>query len=148
MLLQRFSITPHHLCRQVDLLSNTRPARAGLIFLTGLLLSCHTQAGMTKRLIGFVAGAGVGAALILNSRGVKRGLAKAVVKGSKAATTASRRVMRASSEMLEDFQDALAEARLEEETRESIDPAEILASLRDFRQELDSVQSTSNPIVQ
>lgn len=103
---------------------------------------------MTKRLIGFVAGAGVGAALILNSRGVKRGLAKAVVKGSKAATTASRRVMRASSEMLEDFQDALAEARLEEGTRESIDPAEILASLRDFRQELDSVQSTSNPIVQ
>ena len=103
---------------------------------------------MTRRLIGFVAGAGFGAALVLNSRGVRRGLAKAVVKGGKAATTASRHVMRVSTEMMEDFQDALAEARLEEETRQSIDPADILVSLRNFRQEFESVQSTSNPIVQ
>jgi hypothetical protein len=101
-----------------------------------------------RRLIGFVAGAGFGAALIFNSRGVRRGLAKAVVKGGKAATTASRHVMRVSSEMVEDFQDALAEARLEEETRQSIDPAEILASLRNLRQEFESVQSPSNSTVQ
>jgi hypothetical protein len=103
---------------------------------------------MTRRLIGFVAGAGFGAALVFNSRGIRRGLARAVVKGGKAATTASRHVMRVSSEMVEDFQDALAEVRLEEEIRQPIDPAEILTSLRNLRQEFESVQSTSNPIVQ
>jgi hypothetical protein len=101
----------------------------------------------TRRLISFVVGAGFGTALVFNSRGVRRGLAKAVVKGGKAATTASHHLMRVSSEMVEDFQDALAEARLEE-TRQSIDPAEILTSLRDLRQQFESGQSTSNPIVQ
>ena len=102
----------------------------------------------TRRLISFVVGAGFSAALVFNSRAIRRGLAKAVVKGGKAATTASRHVMRVSSEMAEDFQDALAEARIEEETRQPIDPAELLASLRDLRQEFESVQPEYNPIVQ
>jgi hypothetical protein len=101
----------------------------------------------TRRLISFVVGAGFGATLVFNGRGVRRGLAKAVVKGGKAATNASHHIMRVSSEMVEDFQDALAEARFEEENRQPIDPAEILASLRDLRQEFESVQSPSNPIV-
>jgi hypothetical protein len=95
----------------------------------------------------FLIGLATGSALVLNGPKVRRSLAKAVLKGGNAAAAAGKQVQRVSTRVLEDFQDAFAEAQAEaaekEMERQSI--AGLKDELRNLRADVSSLWPQGGP---
>lgn len=95
----------------------------------------------------FLIGLATGSALVLNGPKVRRSLAKAVLTGGNAAVTAGKHVQRVSTRVVEDFQDAFAEAHADaaqkELERQSV--AGLQDELRNLRADISSLRPKSGP---
>jgi hypothetical protein len=90
----------------------------------------------------FLIGLATGSALVLNGPKVRRSLAKAVLTGGSAAATAGKHVQRVSARVLEDFQDAFAEAHADaaQKEMERQNVAGLHDELRNLRADLSSLR--------
>ena len=96
----------------------------------------------------FLIGLATGSALVLNGPKVRRSIAKAVLTGGSAAATAGKHVQRVSTRVLEDFQDAFAEAHSDaaqkEMERQSV--AGLRDELRNLRDDISSLRPQSGRV--
>jgi hypothetical protein len=95
----------------------------------------------------FLIGLATGSALVLNGPKVRRSLAKAVLTGGSAAVTAGKHVQRVSARVVEDFQDAFAEAQADaaQKEMERQGVAGLHDELRNLRADLSSLRPQSGP---
>jgi ubiquinone biosynthesis protein UbiJ len=93
----------------------------------------------------FLVGLATGSALVLNGPKVRRSLAKAVLTGGNAAAAASKHVQRISTRVLEDFQDAFAEAHADaaQKSMERQAAAGLHDEIRKMRADLSSLRPQS-----
>ena len=97
-------------------------------------------------MLSFLFGLTAGAFVILNGPSVRRGIALAVLKGGDAAAEAGRYAQRASAQLVEDFEDAFAEARAERARAEAHANglSELQNQLRQIHAEIVSLESQIN----
>ena len=100
----------------------------------------------------FLIGLAAGITVILNGPQVRRGIAKAVLTGGDLAAGAGKEAKRLTSQLAEDFEDAMAEAKAEKEQAQAAAEAEALAmnelaaQLRQMRADIASLESKLGPI--
>ena len=96
----------------------------------------------------FLVGLATGSALLLNGPKVRRSLAKAVLTGGNAAATAGKHMQRVSTRVLEDFQDAFAEAQADaaQKEMERQGVAGLHDELRNLRDDISSLRPRSGPV--
>jgi len=94
------------------------------------------------------AGVAAGLFVVLNGTSVRKGLIRAALAGGDLAVDAGKRARRAGAQMIEDFQDELAEVKAERDSqrvqKESL--TEIAEELHQLRTELASLRSSKQRV--